>query len=72
MKRKSLNLIYFLINKSNPTMHFNGSVILFFANNSLTEYRIAMEFLHNFFLYPEVFLVHIPCFKCFHKGVYCC
>ena len=32
-----------------PTKYFIGRVTLFFANNSLTEYRITMEFLHNFF-----------------------
>ena len=31
------------------TKYFIGSVTLFFANNYLTEYRITMEFLHNFF-----------------------
>ena len=31
------------------TMYFIGRVTLFFANNYLTEYRITMEFLHNFF-----------------------
>ena len=30
------------------TMYFIGRVTLFFDNNYLTEYRIAMEFLHNF------------------------
>ena len=30
------------------TMYFIGRVTLFFANNYLTEYRITMEFLHNF------------------------
>ena len=29
--------------------YFIGRVTLFFANNYLSEYRIAMEFLHNFF-----------------------
>ena len=29
-------------------MYFIGPVTLFFANNYLTEYRITMEFLHNF------------------------
>ena len=28
---------------------FHGRVTLFFANKSLTECRITMEFLHNFF-----------------------
>ena len=31
------------------TMYFIGRVTLFFANNSLTEYRITIEILHNFF-----------------------
>ena len=34
-------------------MYFIGHVTLFFANNYLTEYRITMEFLHNF-LDPDV------------------
>ena len=29
-------------------MYFIGRVTLFIANNYLTEYRITMEFLHNF------------------------
>ena len=29
---------------------FHGRVTLFFANNSSTQYRITMKFLHNFFL----------------------
>ena len=29
-------------------MYFLGRVTLFFADNYLTEYRITMEFLHNF------------------------
>ena len=29
-------------------MFFIGRVTLFFANNYLTEYRITVEFLHNF------------------------
>ena len=29
-------------------MYFIGRVTLFFANNSLTECRITMEFIHNF------------------------
>ena len=33
---------------------FHGRVTLFFANNSSTECRITMKFLHNFFLNPEV------------------
>ena len=33
---------------------FHGRVTLFFANNSLTQCRITMEFLHNFFLNHEV------------------
>ena len=33
---------------------FHGRVTLFFVNNYLTEYRITMKFLHNFFLDPEV------------------
>ena len=28
---------------------FHGRVTLFFANNSLTQCRITMKFLHNFF-----------------------
>ena len=35
------------------TMHFIGRVTLFFANNSLTECRVTIEFLH-YFLEPEV------------------
>ena len=43
-------------------MHFMAAyVTLFFANNFLTQRWITMKFLHNFFLDPEVFLVHIPC-----------
>ena len=34
-------------------MYFIGRVTLLFANNYLTEYRITMEFLHNF-LDPDV------------------
>ena len=34
---------------------FHGRVTLFFANNSLTQCRITMKFLHNFFLNHEVF-----------------
>ena len=30
-------------------MYFIGRVTLFFANNYLTEYRVTMEFLRNFF-----------------------
>ena len=44
-------------------MYFIGCVTLFFANNSLTECRITMKFIHNFFLDPErlkQLLVHIP------------
>ena len=33
---------------------FHGSVTLFFANNSLTESRITIQFLHIFFLNHEV------------------
>ena len=33
---------------------FHGRVTLFFANNSLTECRIAIKFLHNIFLTHEV------------------
>ena len=29
-------------------MYFIGRATLFFANNYLTEYRITMEFLHDF------------------------
>ena len=29
--------------------YFKGRLTLFFANYYLTEYRITMEFLHNFF-----------------------
>ena len=35
------------------TMYFIGRITLFFANNSLTECQITMEFLH-IFLDPEV------------------
>ena len=28
---------------------FHGLVTLFFANNFLTQFRITMKFLHNFF-----------------------
>ena len=31
------------------TMYFIGRLTLLFANNSLTECLIIMEFLHNFF-----------------------
>ena len=31
------------------SIYFIGRVTLFFANNYLTEYRITMEFSHNFF-----------------------
>ena len=41
-------------------MHFIGRVTLFFANNSLTECKITIEFC-TIFLDPEVILVHIPC-----------
>ena len=40
---------------------FHDRVTLFFANNSLMQFRITMKFLHNFFLNHEVFYVHIPC-----------
>ena len=40
-------------------MYFIGRVTLFFANNYLTEYRITMEFLHNFLKTLTQFLVHI-------------
>ena len=43
----SLDLYQFSL--SLTTKYFKGRVTLFFANNSLTEYRITMEFLHNFF-----------------------
>ena len=33
---------------------FHDRVTLFFANNSLTQCRITMKFLHNFFLNSEV------------------
>ena len=33
---------------------FHGRVTLFFADNSLTQCRITMKFLHKFFLDPEV------------------
>ena len=38
-------------NNSTSTYYyvFHGRVTLFFANNFLTECRITMEFLHNFF-----------------------
>ena len=48
------------INYNIVTKYFIGHVTMFFANNYLTEYRITMEFLHNF-LDPDVILVHIPC-----------
>ena len=35
-------------------MYFIGRVILFFANNYLTEYRITVEFQHQFSLDPVV------------------
>ena len=37
--------------KSNSTYYyvFHGRVTLFFANNFLTQRRITMKFLHNFF-----------------------
>ena len=34
---------------------FHGRVTLFFTNNYLTQCRITMKFLHNFFLKHEVF-----------------
>ena len=35
-------------------MDFIGRITLFSANNYLTEYRITMEFLHNFLKDPAV------------------
>ena len=35
-------------------MYFIGRVTLFFANNNLTEYRITVEFQHQFSLDPAV------------------
>ena len=46
---------------STPTMYFIVQVTLFFANGSLAECRIYMEFYHTFFLTLKLFLVHIPC-----------
>ena len=34
--------------------NFIGRVTQFFANNSLTEYRITIEFLHNFFINASI------------------
>ena len=36
------------------TKYFIGRVTLFFANHYSTEYRITMEFLHHFYLDPDV------------------
>ena len=35
-------------------MHFIGHVTMLFANNSLMECLVTMEFLHIFFLHPDV------------------
>ena len=41
-------------------MYFIGRVTVFFANNYLTEYRITMEFQHQFSLDPSViFSLHL-------------
>ena len=47
---------------------FQGRVTLFFADNFSTECRITMEFLHNFFLDPEViFNSHVMFINAFTK-----
>ena len=40
-------------------MYFICRLTLFFANNSLTECRITMEFLHNFLDHEVIFSSHI-------------
>ena len=44
-----MNLYYYYV--------FHGRVTLFFANNFLTQRRITMKFLHNFFSDPEVIFI---------------
>ena len=62
---------FYLENQSNSkqqTKYFIGRVTLFFANNYLTEYRITMEFLHNFYFDPDViFSSHTVYFNTFTK-----
>ena len=49
-------------------MYFIDRVTLFFSNNSLTEGRFTMEFLHNFFLDPEaIFIRHTMFINAFRK-----
>ena len=44
-------------------MYFIGHITEFFADNSLTEYRITMEFLHKFLYHEIIFSLHTVFFN---------